>query len=87
VDPLGDAEYERVLNAIEGEELLALLAGLSDRERGVVRARYGLDGQEQSLREIGAALGLSAERVRRLEQRALGKLAAAAGVDRSATAA
>jgi RNA polymerase sigma factor (sigma-70 family) len=79
VDPLGEEEYERVLNAIETEELLALLAGLSDRERTIVRARFGLDGEEQSLRDIGAKLGLSAERVRQLEQRALGKLAAAAG--------
>jgi RNA polymerase primary sigma factor len=79
VDPLGEEEYERVLNAIETEELLALLAGLSDRERTIVRARFGLDGDEQSLRDIGARLGVSAERVRQLEQRALGKLAAAAG--------
>jgi RNA polymerase primary sigma factor len=84
VDPLSDQEYERVLGAIETEELLALLAGLSERERSIVRARYGLDGEERSLRDIAATLGLSAERVRQLEQRALGKLAAAAGVDGAA---
>jgi DNA-directed RNA polymerase sigma subunit (sigma70/sigma32) len=44
----------------------------------VLSARYGLEGGEQSLRDIGGRLGLSAERVRQLEQRALGKLAAAA---------
>jgi RNA polymerase primary sigma factor len=81
VDPLAEEEYERVLTAIEAQELLALLAGLSDRERAIVRARYGLDGEEQSLRQIAERLGLSAERVRQLEQRALGKLAAAAGGD------
>jgi RNA polymerase sigma factor (sigma-70 family) len=79
VDPLAEGEYERVLDAIEIGQLLALLSALSDREREVVRARYGLDGEEQSLRELGARLGLSAERVRQIEQRALGKLAAAAG--------
>jgi RNA polymerase primary sigma factor len=78
-DPLAEGEYERVLDAIEIGQLLALLSALSDREREVVRARYGLDGEEQSLRELGARLGLSAERVRQIEQRALGKLAAAAG--------
>jgi RNA polymerase primary sigma factor len=78
VDPLAHGEYERVLDAIEVQELLALLSGLSDRERDVLAARYGLDGEEQSLREVGQRLGLSAERVRQLERRALGKLAAGA---------
>ena len=84
-DPLAEGEYERVLNAIEAEELLALLSGLSSRERAILRARYGLDGEEQSLRQIADRLGLSAERVRQLEQRALGKLAAAAGAARTDT--
>jgi len=80
VDPLAEEEYERVLNAIESRELLGLLSGLADRERAILRARYGLDGEEKSLREIAAELGVSAERVRQLERRALGKLAAAAGL-------
>jgi RNA polymerase sigma factor (sigma-70 family) len=78
VDPIADGEYERVLAAVEIEELHGLLAGLSDRERHVLRARYGFDdGEERSLRDIGDHLGLSGERVRQIEQRALGKLAAA----------
>lgn len=78
VDPLAEEEYERVLAAIEVEELQGLLAGLSDRERSVLRARYGLDdGDEQSLRTVGERMGLSGERIRQIERRALGKLATA----------
>jgi RNA polymerase sigma factor (sigma-70 family) len=80
VDPLAEGEYERVLDSIEAEELLALLAGLSERERAILRARYGLgEESEQSLRQLAERHGLSAERVRQIEQRALGKLAVAAG--------
>ncbi|HWT25718.1 MAG TPA: sigma-70 family RNA polymerase sigma factor [Solirubrobacteraceae bacterium] len=78
-DPLADGEYERVLAAIEIAELHTLLASLSDRERAILRARFGLGEPEASRREIGERLGLSGERVRQLEQRALAKLAAAWG--------
>ncbi|MCW2993080.1 MAG: hypothetical protein JWQ18_575 [Conexibacter sp.] len=77
VDPLAEDAYEDTLAALEIEQLHRLLAGLSDREREVLRARYGLDGPEQTLREIGDRLGLSHERVRQIERRALTKLASA----------
>jgi RNA polymerase primary sigma factor len=79
-DPLAEDAYEQVLNAMQRSELLRLLSGLSDRERTILAARYAGD-EEQSLRDVGARLGLSAERVRQLERRALGKLAAAAGAE------
>ena len=80
-DPLAQDAYEAVLAAIEVDELHAMLAGLSDREREILRARYGLDdaddrGDELSLRTVGDRLGLSGERVRQIERRALNKLAA-----------
>ena len=60
-----------MLEALEAQELVALLPGLSDRERAVLRARYGLDGEEaESLRAVAARLGVSAERVRQIERRA-----------------
>jgi RNA polymerase sigma factor (sigma-70 family) len=80
-DPLAEDEYERALSEIEIAQLRSLLSGLSERERLILRARYGLDGPEQTLGQIAERLGLSAERVRQIEQRALGKLRAAVGSD------
>jgi RNA polymerase sigma factor (sigma-70 family) len=77
-DPLAEDEYERVITTIAIDQLRDLLSGLSDREREVLRARYGLDSPEESLRQIARRLGVSAERVRQVENRALGKLRAAA---------
>jgi RNA polymerase sigma factor (sigma-70 family) len=79
VDPLAEDAYERVLAAMEARELRGLLSRLSDRERAVLRARYGIDVPERTLADIGRQLGLSAERVRQLERRGLAKLAGAAG--------
>ncbi len=80
VDPLAENAYERVLEEIEIAELRTLLSGLSEREHMVLRSRYGFDGEEQTLHQIAGRLGVSGERVRQIEQRALGKLRAAAGV-------
>jgi RNA polymerase primary sigma factor len=77
-DPLAGDAYEQLLDDVEIEQIRALLGSLNDRERMVLRARHGLDGPEESLRDIGERIGLSGERVRQIEQRALGKLRAAA---------
>jgi RNA polymerase sigma factor (sigma-70 family) len=77
-DPLAGDAYEQLLDYSEIEQIRALLGSLNDRERMVLRARHGLDGPEESLRDIGERIGLSGERVRQIEQRALGKLRAAA---------
>lgn len=77
-DPLAGDAYEQLLDHSEIEQIRALLSSLGDRERMILRARYGLDGPEKSLRAVGERIGLSAERVRQIEQRALGKLRAAA---------
>lgn len=73
-DPLADDAYEQAVAHIATEELRQLLAGLSDRERHILRLRFGLDGPELSLRRVGDRLGLSAERVSQIEHRALAKL-------------
>jgi RNA polymerase sigma factor (sigma-70 family) len=78
VDPLAEDEYERVVSHVAAGQLRDLLSGLSDRERDVLRARFGLEGDAKNLRQIAEMLGVSPERVRQLESRALGKLRAAA---------
>jgi RNA polymerase sigma factor (sigma-70 family) len=83
VDPLAENAYEQLLDHSEIEQIRALLSSLNERERMILRARYGLDGPERSLRDLGAQTGVSAERVRQIEQRALGKLRSAATRDHS----
>jgi RNA polymerase primary sigma factor len=71
--PPPDQEVEVSLS----EQLLRrTIEELPDAERDVIRLRFGLTGEEpQPLRETGRRLGLSAERVRQIESRALKRLA------------
>jgi RNA polymerase sigma factor (sigma-70 family) len=57
-----------------------LLGALTARERLIVTRHYGLneEGRKQTLEQIGKLLGITKERVRQLEHRALGKLRTAA---------
>ncbi|MCS7208194.1 MAG: sigma-70 family RNA polymerase sigma factor [Fimbriimonadales bacterium] len=53
----------------------SLMARLNEKERAVIRLRYGLGGEPpMTLEEIGKRLGLSKERVRQLESRAIQKM-------------
>jgi RNA polymerase sigma factor (sigma-70 family) len=84
-DPRAEEAYDRVARQMAVDELPALLEELDDRERTIVDARFGMHGPERTLRELAGTLGVSAERVRQIEQRALDKLrAAAAPVDADA---
>jgi RNA polymerase primary sigma factor len=77
-DPRAEDAYECVPRRLASEDLGGLLSSLTHRERAIVRARFGLDGAKKTLRELGGQLGLSAERVRQIEQGALEKLRAEA---------
>jgi RNA polymerase primary sigma factor len=57
------------------EQLQTLLSQLDDKERVIIERRFGLgDYEPQTLAEIGAYMKLSRERIRQIEERALGKL-------------
>jgi RNA polymerase primary sigma factor len=58
-----------------GDEMRDVLDSLGERERQVLTLRYGLkDGQSRTLEEVGKTLGVTRERVRQIEAKALRKL-------------
>jgi RNA polymerase primary sigma factor len=70
-----EPEEEVALSLVE-DTLRRTVDDLPDTEREVIRLRYGINGDDpKPLRETGRRLGLSAERVRQLESKALKRLA------------
>ncbi|MGH7726659.1 MAG: sigma-70 family RNA polymerase sigma factor, partial [Candidatus Eiseniibacteriota bacterium] len=62
---------------LEHERLEAFLKRLTHREETVIRIRYGFfDGVARTLQQTGEALGVTRERVRQIEEKALAKLRA-----------
>ena len=70
----GKEPLEEVQVALRIETLRAAVERLPDRQRTIVRLRYGLDGEPATLAETGRRLGLSTEQVRREEAEALQRL-------------
>jgi RNA polymerase primary sigma factor len=67
---------EEVEIGLRQEAVHRALENLSEQEQKVIRLRYGINGDEPTpLREAGKRLGLSPERVRRIEHKALERLA------------
>ena len=68
------APYEAAAAALERQALHVQLARLTERERTVLRSRFGLDETPQTLAQLSATLHLTREGIRQVEARALGKL-------------
>jgi RNA polymerase primary sigma factor len=70
MSPADAASYQMLREQVE-----AVLNSLSDRERKVLRLRFGLeDGRTRTLEEVGREFNVTRERIRQIEAKALRKL-------------
>ena len=89
--PIGEEEYSQLGDFIEDstavappeaasdsmlrEQLEQVLDSLADRERKVIKFRFGLeDGHPRTLEEVGREFGVTRERIRQIESKTLAKL-------------
>ena len=74
-DPTALDPYEYTAQEMLKKELNEVLQGLTDREEKVLRMRFGLlDGRQRTLEEVGREFGVTRERIRQIEAKALRKL-------------
>jgi RNA polymerase primary sigma factor len=74
-DKDADAPAKTVAQELLREDLAEVLSGLSPRERDVLRLRFGMDdGRQRTLEEVGQLFGVTRERIRQIEAKALRKL-------------
>ena len=67
--------YETLISQKWGEEVRRLLGHLTPIESRIIRWRFGLDDEDElTLKEIGDKYNLSRERIRQLQEQALGKI-------------
>jgi len=74
-DPNALTPHEFMLQEMVRQTLDEVLETLTDREEKVLRLRYGLfDGKNHTLEEVGREFGVTRERIRQIEAKALRKL-------------
>ncbi|MCH3957402.1 MAG: RNA polymerase sigma factor RpoD [Olsenella sp.] len=74
-DSTAVAPPEAASDSMLREQLDQVLDGLADRERKVIKFRFGLeDGHPRTLEEVGREFGVTRERIRQIESKTLAKL-------------
>ena len=74
-DETVEGPVDAASNQLLKEQVQSILGSLSKREREVLEMRFGLkDGQGHTLEEVGQAFGVTRERIRQIEAKALRKL-------------
>jgi RNA polymerase primary sigma factor len=75
MDECSQTPESNIVKQDDLHQVMGLLDQMDQREAAVLRLRFGLDGEDpKTLKEIGDRLGLTRERVRQIENEALGKL-------------
>ena len=84
IDWLADNHHEptraierRAMDTLQGEGIEHALASLDPRSRRIIEARWLADDSGATLHDLAAEFGVSAERIRQIEAKALGKMKAA----------
>ena len=74
-DRSAESPFEVAATALLPEEIARLLSPLDEREREILKLRFGLDrGEPRTLEEVGEHFNLTRERIRQIEARAMSKL-------------
>jgi len=74
-DTSSEKPDEIAIDQAKRNELLRVLEGMNPREAQIIRSRYGLDdGVMKTLDQIGADMGVTRERIRQIENKAMSKL-------------
>ena len=74
-DRAAESPFEVAATTLLPSEIVRLLSPLDEREREILKLRYGLDrGEPRTLEEVGEHFQLTRERIRQIEARAMSKL-------------
>jgi RNA polymerase primary sigma factor len=73
-DENADTPLGSVMDSLRGDEIDKALAALPDRDRTVLKLRFGIGCEPRTLEQCGSKLGVTRERVRQLQDRALDHL-------------